>query len=330
MIVTLQTQRVCTLEQVHRVAAGEELVDFEVLERASAYDFIRRALVQFDYASLGKADKGAVKAYLAKMTGLSRAQLTRLVRQYRESGHVRDRRGDGPARPFARRYTAADVRLLAEVDAALGQRCGPATRRGNSLPANGPSSPVSSAAAFNTARVANAVAQLVPRARSKTPGPARAAATKTPGSSRLSQDAQSQVVACCNRSNIMPAAMCQQVRFDRSERPRSVSRGDCRGWLVVILNGHLARPRGPIRWREVHRRRAHRQRVQRLRRREKRPLMTAGSLGGGDEFPALLKRRVFEGNRRHSGNTQVLEHIPGRHHEQHPLGVRPPVQQARQ
>ena len=62
------------------------------------------------------------------MTGLSRAQLTRLVRQYRHSGQIRDRRGDGPARPFARRYTAADVRLLAEVDAALGQRCAPATR----------------------------------------------------------------------------------------------------------------------------------------------------------------------------------------------------------
>jgi len=64
MIVTLQTQRVQTLEQVHRVAAGEEPVEFEVLERASAYDFIRRTLVQFDYAALGKADKGAVKAYL--------------------------------------------------------------------------------------------------------------------------------------------------------------------------------------------------------------------------------------------------------------------------
>ena len=117
MIVTLQTQRVQTLEQVHRVAVGEESVQFEVLERASAYNFIRRTLVQFDYAALGKADKSAVKSYSAKMTGLSRAQLTRLVRQYRHSGHIRDRRGDGPSRPFARRYTAADVRLLAELDA---------------------------------------------------------------------------------------------------------------------------------------------------------------------------------------------------------------------
>ena len=128
MIVTLQTQRVQTLEQVRRVAEGNEPVDFALAERASAYEFIGRTLVQFDYAALGKADKGAVKAYLGKMTGLSRAQLTRLMAQHRSTRRLRDRRSAGPSRPFARRYTAADIRLLAEVDTALGQRCGPATR----------------------------------------------------------------------------------------------------------------------------------------------------------------------------------------------------------
>ena len=54
MIVTLQTQRVQTLEQVRRVAEGNEPVDFALAERASAYEFIRRTVVQFDYAALGK------------------------------------------------------------------------------------------------------------------------------------------------------------------------------------------------------------------------------------------------------------------------------------
>ena len=92
MIVTLQTQRVQTLEQVRRVAEGNEPVDFALAERASAYEFIGRTLVQFDYAALGKADKGAVKAYLGKMTGLSRAQLTRLMAQHRSTRRLRDRR----------------------------------------------------------------------------------------------------------------------------------------------------------------------------------------------------------------------------------------------
>ena len=62
------------------------------------------------------------------MTGLSRAQLTRLIGQYRATGRIEDRRR-GPARPFERRYTAADVRLLAETDEILGGPCGAATRR---------------------------------------------------------------------------------------------------------------------------------------------------------------------------------------------------------
>ena len=81
MTVTLQTQRVQNLEQVRCVAEGNEAVDFTLADRASAYEFMERTLVQFDYAALGKADKGAVKAYLGKMTGLSRAQLTWLMAQ---------------------------------------------------------------------------------------------------------------------------------------------------------------------------------------------------------------------------------------------------------
>ena len=62
------------------------------------------------------------------MTGLSRAQLTRLIGQHRETGRIKDRRGGAPACPFERRYTRADIRLLAAVDAAMGQMSGPATR----------------------------------------------------------------------------------------------------------------------------------------------------------------------------------------------------------
>ena len=89
---TLQTQRVQTLEQVHRVAAGEEPVQFEVLGRASAYDFIRRTLVQFDYAALGKADKGAV-LFLAIGRGIS----TRIDRSFRRRIEWDDGAIRGPA-----------------------------------------------------------------------------------------------------------------------------------------------------------------------------------------------------------------------------------------
>ena len=107
MIVTLQTERLQTLEQIGVFVEGNEAVGFELVDRDSAYAFTRRTLVQFRYHSLSKADKGTVKAYLAKMTGLSRAQLTRLIRQHRDTGRVEDRRGRPPARLISARSTAS-------------------------------------------------------------------------------------------------------------------------------------------------------------------------------------------------------------------------------
>ena len=56
MIVTLQTQRVQTLEQVRAFVEGSEAVDFASGDRAGVYTVVRRTLV---------------KRYLAKVTGLS-------------------------------------------------------------------------------------------------------------------------------------------------------------------------------------------------------------------------------------------------------------------
>ena len=79
MIVTLQTERVRTPDQVRAFVEGSEAVDFTGADRESVYEFVRRALVRLSYERLGKPDKGLVRRYLAKVTGLSRAQLTRLT-----------------------------------------------------------------------------------------------------------------------------------------------------------------------------------------------------------------------------------------------------------
>jgi hypothetical protein len=61
------------------------------------------------------------------MTGLSRAQVTRLIAGYRKTGRVKAAAYQRAR--FAARYTAADVNLLAYVDKAHGNLSGPATRR---------------------------------------------------------------------------------------------------------------------------------------------------------------------------------------------------------
>ena len=123
----LQTERIRTVDQVRAFLDGSEPVDYLPQDRDDAYEFVRRTLVRIGYSRLGRPGKGAVRQYLAKTTGLSRAQLTRLIGQHRATGRVVDRRRGHSGRPFERVYTAADIRLLAEVDEIGNQMCGPAT-----------------------------------------------------------------------------------------------------------------------------------------------------------------------------------------------------------
>ena len=114
---TLQSERVQILADVRAVIDGNDRLDYQFTDREAAYEFIRRPLVRFDYPTLSKPDKGVIGRYLAKMTGLSRAQMTRLVGQHRATGRVTDRRGGAPVRPFERRYTGADDFRAVEPEA---------------------------------------------------------------------------------------------------------------------------------------------------------------------------------------------------------------------
>ena len=124
---TLQTERLRTMEQLRAFVEGAEAVDYQPKDRAAAYELVRRALVRFDYHRLGRADRGCVRAYIGKVCGFSAAQTTRLIRQQAQTGVVADRRARNSGRPFATVYTPADIRLLAEVDEAYDGMSGLAT-----------------------------------------------------------------------------------------------------------------------------------------------------------------------------------------------------------
>ncbi len=128
MIVTLQIERIRTIGQVATFVEASEPVDFQPTDRTGAYEFVARSLSRLGYYALDRPSKTLVKRFLAKTTGYSRAQITRLIGQHRKTGRVADRRDGNQGRPFERVYTPADVRLLARVDADLGQMSGLATR----------------------------------------------------------------------------------------------------------------------------------------------------------------------------------------------------------
>lgn len=90
------------------------------------YGFLERVLKQQQYRRLSKGLKGIVRGFLAKISGLSRAQLTRLIRRWMETRRIERKPARRPN--FGRHYTEADIGLLAEVDAVHEDLSGPAVR----------------------------------------------------------------------------------------------------------------------------------------------------------------------------------------------------------
>jgi transposase InsO family protein len=116
-----------SLEGNGRFVAASEEIRFEAENREQLYGWVERVLVGQQYAQQCKAARGLVRRYVEKMTGLSRAQVTRLIARYTASGrvHVTVYR----RRRFSQPYTRADIELLASVDEAHETLSGPATRR---------------------------------------------------------------------------------------------------------------------------------------------------------------------------------------------------------
>ncbi|MEO8597827.1 MAG: hypothetical protein ABI759_31195 [Candidatus Solibacter sp.] len=98
-----------------------------MLERTANYAWIEQVLAGRSYESLDNQQRGAVRTLLRHGSGLSMPQITRLIRRYRQSGHVA--LPCEARRTFPVKYAAGDVELLVEVDRAHHCLSGPATRR---------------------------------------------------------------------------------------------------------------------------------------------------------------------------------------------------------
>src|SRR3954452_23060910 len=116
-----------SLEQIRAFLCASGEVRFTGERREGVYAWTEQTLVRHEYAGLSRPEKGLVRRYVARMSGLSRAQVTRLIASYTASGRVKARVYQ--RRKFASRYTKGDVELLAYVDQSHGNLSGPATKR---------------------------------------------------------------------------------------------------------------------------------------------------------------------------------------------------------
>lgn len=122
----MQNAENLNLEQIREFLDSSAGIAFTGAGREEIYAWTERVLIAQEFGVRKKKERGLVRTYLERMTGLSAAQMTRLIRCYLDTGKVQGK----PYRrhQFGVRYTDADVALLAEVDRAHERLSGPATR----------------------------------------------------------------------------------------------------------------------------------------------------------------------------------------------------------
>ena len=116
-----------TLDEMAEFVRASQEIEFAGQSRQEVYIWLQQGLVQQEYFRRGKTQRGVIRAYLGKVTGVSQPQLTRLIRQYRDTGQITVQ--PGMRHGFLRKYTDPDIILLAELDQAHQWLSGPATKK---------------------------------------------------------------------------------------------------------------------------------------------------------------------------------------------------------
>jgi transposase InsO family protein len=123
----MEEARPMSLEQIRAFLEASEEIRFEGRNRKEMYCWVKQTLTRQQYQNQGKAQKGLLRSYLTKMTGLSRGQATRLIGQYLTQGNIEEKKYR--RHRFSSLYTRRDIELLAEVDEAHETLSGPATQK---------------------------------------------------------------------------------------------------------------------------------------------------------------------------------------------------------
>jgi transposase InsO family protein len=123
----MNDEQLQTLEQVKEFVEGSQPIAFRGLNTDEKYQWMEEVLRRFRYPKLKKAGKSLIKCYLLKVTGYSRSQITRIIGHYEQFGEVKLAKYQ--RHRFPRKYTPADVALLAKTDDLHGFLSGPATKK---------------------------------------------------------------------------------------------------------------------------------------------------------------------------------------------------------
>jgi antitoxin component HigA of HigAB toxin-antitoxin module len=88
----MDAKQAMSLEQIRAFLEASDEVRFEGTDREQIYAWVEQILREQHWSELKRGSRGLVRRYLAKMTGLSRAQITRLIGLYTKGASVQPNR----------------------------------------------------------------------------------------------------------------------------------------------------------------------------------------------------------------------------------------------
>lgn len=127
MRVIMDDRQIRTIDQVQQFLQGSDGLVFKPLSGKEKYEWMDSVLMRFGYGGLRRAEKGVIRRYVEKVTGYSRAQVSRLIGEYRRTGRLR--RKEYRRHRFPGKYTRADMELLARTDELHDYLSGQATKK---------------------------------------------------------------------------------------------------------------------------------------------------------------------------------------------------------
>jgi len=127
MIINMTDSHTLSVAQIKTFLKVDSEIKFRAVSKKEKYKWIDNVLTKFRYFSLRKKDKGVVRAYIVKMTGLSKSQADRIIARKRKFGRVI--LNSTARHHFPRKYGPTDIALLIKTDNVHNRLSGPATKK---------------------------------------------------------------------------------------------------------------------------------------------------------------------------------------------------------
>lgn len=127
MQINMNDSHIVNITQIREFLKINDSIQFKSVSKRERNQWLENVLNRFRYFGLRKKEKIFVKKYMMQMTGLSDAQLTRLVARKKKFGKMWTE--STRRHRFPKKYEPSDIARLTETDNLHHRLSGPATRK---------------------------------------------------------------------------------------------------------------------------------------------------------------------------------------------------------